>query len=55
MENRMVVIMKTLEEGGGVSYELLSGEDLRELTYHYGEKALYIGMMGGHLAIRLIR
>lgn len=55
MENRIAVMIETLENGGGISYDLLCMDDLRRLHYHYGEKSLYIGMMGGQIALRLCK
>lgn len=50
---RMVTIMKALEDGHGVDIELLAYGDYRRLVEKYGSNCLYLCKMGDGVALRL--
>ena len=51
--DRMVTIVKALEDGHGVSIDMLAFADYRRLVEKYGSDCLYLCKMGDGIAIRL--
>ena len=52
--DRMVTIIRALDDGHGVNVEMLGMSDYRRLVEKYGNNRLYLCKMGDGIALRLI-